>query len=76
MGQTDILCLLSCDAGGGTQHHLGINLAKKCLTNSNHEETTRQNQVVNHKTADILFKNVNTVRNKKKLEELFQIKGK
>lgn len=60
MGQTDILCLLSCDAAGGTQHHLGINLAKKYLTNSNHEETTRQNQVVKHKTADIYCSKMST----------------
>lgn len=60
MGQTDILCLLSCDAAGGTQHHLGINLAKKYLTNSNHEETTRHIQIVKHKTADIYSSKIST----------------
>lgn len=59
MGQTDILGFLSCDAAGGT-HHLGINLAKKYLTNSNHEETTRQIQVVKHKTADIYSSKTST----------------
>lgn len=44
----------------------GINLAKKYLTNSNHKETTRQIQVVKHKTADIYSSKMWTPRETKR----------
>lgn len=60
LGQSDIMCLLSCDAVGRT-HHQGIYLAKKYLTKSNHEETTGQIQVVGHKTAGVYSSKMSTL---------------